>query len=66
MKNNEMGGACGTYGSSRGAYRVLVRRHEGKRSLGRPRCKWRKIFKLICKNWNGSMDWIDMAQDRNR
>jgi hypothetical protein len=27
-------------GDRRGAYRVLVRRLEGKRSLGRPRCRW--------------------------
>jgi hypothetical protein len=29
IKNNGMGGACGTYGDRRGAYRVLVRRHDG-------------------------------------
>jgi len=44
MKNNEMGWACGTYGGRRGAYMVLVRRHEGKRSLGRPRCRWGKYL----------------------
>jgi hypothetical protein len=33
MKNNEMGGACNTHGSRRGAYRVLVGRHEGKNHL---------------------------------
>jgi hypothetical protein len=26
----------------------------------------RTILKWICKNWNGSMDWFDMAQDRDR
>jgi hypothetical protein len=31
MKKNEMGGACGTYGDRRGAYRVLVGRLEGKK-----------------------------------
>ena len=30
-----MGGDCRTYGDSRGAHRVLVRRPEGKRQLGR-------------------------------
>jgi len=28
---NEMGGACSAYGEKRGAYRVLVRRPDGKR-----------------------------------
>ena len=40
MKNNEMGGECGTYGSRRVAYTVLVGRHEEKRPLGRPRGRW--------------------------
>jgi hypothetical protein len=24
------------------------------------------ILKLFFKKWNGGMDWIDLAQDRNR
>ena len=32
-----MGGACSTYGESRGAYKVLVVKPEGKSALGRPR-----------------------------
>jgi len=32
-----MGGARSTYGERRGAYRVLMGKPEGKRSLGRPR-----------------------------
>jgi hypothetical protein len=32
-----MGGACGTYGG--GVHRVFVK-PEGKRPLGRPRCRW--------------------------
>ena len=31
------GGACGTHGASKGAYRVLVRKTEGKRPTERPR-----------------------------
>jgi len=30
-----MGGACSTYGDRRGAYRVLVGRPDGRRTLGR-------------------------------
>jgi hypothetical protein len=32
---NEMGGACSTYGGSRGAYRVLAEKPEGMRQIGR-------------------------------
>jgi hypothetical protein len=34
-----MGKACKT-NEKRHAYRILVRKPEGKRPLGRPRCKW--------------------------
>jgi hypothetical protein len=32
-----MGGACSTYGERRNVYRVLKRKPEGKRPIGRPR-----------------------------
>jgi hypothetical protein len=35
------------------AYRVLVGKHEGKRSLGRPTRRWRIILKWIFKKWDG-------------
>jgi hypothetical protein len=38
---NEMGGACVSYGSQEGAYRVLVKKPEGKGPLGRPRSRWK-------------------------
>jgi hypothetical protein len=38
-----MGRACNTYGDRRGAYRVLVRKSEGKRPLGRHRPRWEDI-----------------------
>jgi hypothetical protein len=34
-------------GEERGVYRVLMGKPEGKRSLGRPRCRWRIILKWI-------------------
>jgi hypothetical protein len=63
----EMGGECSTYGGRRSAYRVLVGKPEGKRPLGRPKYRWEDNIKVdlqeVCL---GGMDWIDMAQDRDR
>jgi len=45
-----MGWACSTYkGKQRGAYRVLVRKRKGYRSLGKPRCSWKDIIKMDLK-----------------
>jgi len=33
-------------GAGRGAYRILVRRPEGKRLLGRPGCRWEGNIKM--------------------
>ena len=54
-------------GVRRGAFKVLVGKNEGKRPLGRPWCTWEDNIKMdlqevIC----GGMDWIDLAQDRDR
>lgn len=32
----------------------------------RPRGRWKIILKWICKNWDGNMDWIVLAKDRDR
>jgi hypothetical protein len=47
------------------AYRILVGKPEGKRPLGRPRCRWADNIKLDLREigWDG-MDWIDLAQYR--
>jgi hypothetical protein len=49
------------------AYRNLVGRPEGRRPLGRPRRRWEDNIKIDLQEvvWEG-MDWIDMAQDRER
>jgi hypothetical protein len=53
-------------GGSKGAYRVLVRRHEGKGLLGRPGRRWEDNIKMDLKEVGcGGMDCIDLAQDRN-
>jgi hypothetical protein len=35
-----VGGTCGTNGEKSYVYRLLIRKPEGKRPLGRPRHKW--------------------------
>jgi hypothetical protein len=49
------------------AYRILVGNPEGKRPLGRPRCRWEDNFKIDVREtgW-GCMDWIYLAQDRDQ
>jgi len=50
----------------RGVYRVLVGKPEGNRLLGRPRHKWEDNIEIDLQEVRcGSMDWIDLAQDRD-
>jgi hypothetical protein len=54
-------------GEERGAYRVLVEKPEGKRPLGRPRRRWEDNIRMDLQEVGyGGMDWIGMAQDRDR
>jgi hypothetical protein len=51
----------------RGAYRVLVGRHDRNRPLGRRKRRWKIILKCIFKKWDeGSINWIDLVQERDR
>jgi hypothetical protein len=60
-----MGGPCSTNGDKRNAYGLLVGKPEGKRPLGRHR--WVDTIRMDLGEvgW-GDVDWIGLAQDRNR
>ena len=54
-------------GDRRGVFRILEGKTDGKRPLERPRLRWDDNIKMdlqevIC----GGMDWIELAQDRDR
>ena len=50
-----------------GIYRVLVEKSEGKRPLGRSMRRWEVNIKMdLHELGSGSMDWIDLAQDRDK
>jgi hypothetical protein len=51
----------------RGVYRVSMGKPEGNRPLGRPRRRWEDnikfdVLEVVCE----FMDWIELAQDRDR
>jgi hypothetical protein len=54
-------------GEERKVYRILMGKPEGKRSLGRPRRRWENGIRMVLREigW-GSVDWIQLAQDRDR
>jgi hypothetical protein len=62
-----MGGPCSTNREKRNAYTLLVGKPEGKGPLGRPRRRWVDNIKMDLEEvgW-GDVDWIGLAQDRNR
>jgi hypothetical protein len=43
-----------------------VGNQEGKRPLGRPKCKWKDIKKGLKEVGRDGMDWIHLAQDREQ
>jgi hypothetical protein len=54
-------------GAKRNAYRLLLGKPEGKRPLGRPRSRWVDNIRMDLgeEGWS-DVDWIGLAQDRNR
>ena len=65
---SEGGGSRGTHAVGRtGAHRRLVGSSEGKRLLGRPRRRRENNIKMGVEEVRGEiMDWIDLAQNRDR
>jgi hypothetical protein len=63
----EMGGVCSTNGQKWKAYVLLVGKPEGNKPLGRSRCRWMDNIRmdLVEVGW-GDVDWIGLAQDRDR
>ena len=60
-------GHVGHMGEGRGVYRVLVRKPEGRRPLGRPRLRWEDNIRMNLREVGcGCVDWIELAQDRDR
>jgi hypothetical protein len=54
-------------GEVRGAYNILVGKPEGRRPLGRPRRTWEDNIKMdLGEIGFGDVDWIHLAQDRDR
>jgi len=54
-------------GEGKDVYKVLVGNPEGKRPLGRPRRRWEDNIKMGLQEVEcGGVDWIELAQDRDR
>ena len=62
-----MGWACDAYGRGEGVYRVLVGKSEGNSLLRRPRRRWMDNNRMDLQEVGcGYMDWIGLAQDRDK
>ena len=60
-----MSGARSTYGER--CVQSLVGKPKGKRSLERPRRTWEDNIKIYLQELGcGGVDWIELAQDRDR
>jgi len=54
-------------GERRCIYRVLLGKTQGKRPLGRARCRWEDNIKTDLQEVGcGVLNWIELAQDRDR
>jgi hypothetical protein len=62
-----MGDHVARIGEERNAYRLLLRKPEEKRPLGRPKRRWVDKIRMDLEGtgWRG-VDWIAVAQDRDK
>ena len=66
-KRMRWAGHVACMGEGRDVYRVSVGKPEGKRPLGRPRRRWEDNIKMNLQEVGcGGVDWIELAQDRDR
>ena len=66
-RRNRWAGHVARMGEERGAYRVLVGKPEGKRPMGKPRRRWVDNIRMDLQEVGcGRVDWIGLAQDRDR
>jgi hypothetical protein len=67
IKKNGMGTACSTYGGEERHIQILVGKPEGQSSVGRPRHRWKDNITIDLQEVGcGNMDWIKLAQDRDK
>jgi hypothetical protein len=67
MEKNKMDETRSHIGEGRGVYRVLVGKPEGKRPFGRLKHRWENNIKMDLQEVEcGGMDWIELAQDREK
>ena len=66
IKSVRMKQACDTCGVTKGVYRDLMRRPEGKRLLGKLRRKWEENIEMDLQEVeSGGNAWLALAQDRD-
>jgi hypothetical protein len=60
-------GHVASMGEERNVYKVLMGKQEGKRPLGRLKRRWEDEIRMDLREtgW-GSVDWIQVAQDKDR
>jgi hypothetical protein len=67
IEKNEMGRACSTYGGEKRCIQNIWWGNLGERGHWEdPGVDERMILRWIFRKWDGDMDWIDLAQDKDR
>ena len=48
------------------SFKILIGKHTGKRSLGRPSCRWADKIRMDFKEiGNSAKNWVDSTQDKD-